>query len=147
MLKAPIPGQTTRERFITHQQNPVCSACHRMMDPVGFAFERYDGFGRHRDQENGKPIDTSGTILGAKEGDVMINGLAELSSYLAKSDVTRSCLVRYWSYFAYGVASWADDACTYQSVERDAAKGNFTLKSVLAAITTAPHFTRRVQDK
>jgi hypothetical protein len=149
MLKPPTSGQSTRDHFIQHSQNPVCNACHRMMDPIGFAFERYDGFGRHRDQENGKPIDSTGTLANADGNgtDVSFAGLADVGGYLAKSDGARSCLVRYWSYFAYGVATWADAACTYQSIEREAAKGNYSLRSVLAAMVTAPHFTRRVQDR
>jgi hypothetical protein len=147
MLKAPTPGQSTRERFVQHSMNPVCNACHRMMDPIGFAFEHYDGFGRRRDTDVGKPVDSTGTLIGAKEGDVTFDGIAQLSAYLAKSDATRSCMVRYWAYFAYGLASFAEDACTYQSIEREAAKGNYSLRSVLGAIVSAPHFTRRVQDR
>ena len=63
---------------------------------------------------------------------------------LAQSEEARTCLVRYWSYFAYGVASWPQDACTQQSLVAEASKGQFSLKSVLMAIIHSPHFTRRV---
>jgi hypothetical protein len=59
----------------------------------------------------------------------------------------KRCLVRYWSYFAYGNASWEQDACTYDAVEGEAAQNNFALKSVLTGIVHAPHFSRRAGDQ
>ena len=43
----------------------ACDACHKLMDPIGFAFEHYDGFGRHRDSENGVAIDATHWIQAA----------------------------------------------------------------------------------
>ena len=40
---------TMRERMELHRANPTCAACHRMMDPLGFALENFDGLGRWRD--------------------------------------------------------------------------------------------------
>jgi hypothetical protein len=73
------------------------------------------------------PIDSTGLLSGTAAG-------------------ARACLVRYWSYFAYGVASWPQDACTQASLQAEAARGNFSLKSVLMAIIHSPHFTRRVAN-
>ena len=33
--------------------------CHQYMDPIGFGFENYDGFGRYRTTENGMPSTTA----------------------------------------------------------------------------------------
>src|SRR5262249_60569576 len=59
----PPPGAvTTRQRYEAHSQNPFCNSCHSRIDPVGFAFEHFDAFGRKRDQENGVAIDAHGTL-------------------------------------------------------------------------------------
>src|SRR5687768_2953958 len=34
-----------RERLAEHRDNPACSGCHRLMDPVGFSLENYDAVG------------------------------------------------------------------------------------------------------
>jgi hypothetical protein len=52
-----------RERMEKHRANPTCAGCHRVMDPIGFALESYDGIGRWRKTEDGAPIDTSGTLF------------------------------------------------------------------------------------
>ena len=51
--KPPAPGLTTRERFAEHAMNP-CATCHRLTDPIGFAFENYDAIGAWRTTEQGK---------------------------------------------------------------------------------------------
>ena len=40
---------TMRQRMEQHRSNPTCAACHKMMDPLGFALENFDGLGRWRD--------------------------------------------------------------------------------------------------
>ena len=52
-----------RERMERHRSNPVCAGCHRVMDPIGFAMENFDGTGRWRAKEDGTPIDASGTLF------------------------------------------------------------------------------------
>jgi hypothetical protein len=144
MLKPAMASQTTRQRNQQHTENPACAGCHSVMDPIGFGFERYDGFGRRREVENGTPVDSSGVLTGTSTGEVRFDGVGELAAALAQSQEAKACMVRYWSYFAYGVASWPQDACTQQNLVAEAARSQFSLKSVLMAIIHSPHFTRRV---
>ncbi len=56
--------RSVRERLEQHRANPVCASCHRIMDPLGFALENFDGVGRWRDVgADGTPIDASGTLV------------------------------------------------------------------------------------
>jgi hypothetical protein len=143
-IKPPMAGQTTRQRYAQHSEDPACSGCHRLMDPIGFGFERYDGFGRRRDADNGGPVDTQGVLTATAAGDITFNGVGELETSLARSEEARACLARYWAYYAYGVASWPEDACTLATVVSEASQSQFSLRSVLMAIIHSPHFTRRV---
>jgi len=147
--------KTTRDQYLQGHAAPdhqPCYTCHKIMDPIGVAFESYDAFGRHRDTENGVTIDATGTIYAASatDGDVPINGLSgpgSLQAYLATSDEVKSCLVRYWSYYAFGTASWAQDTCTYDAIRADAATTSYSLKGILTAILHSPRFTKRVKDQ
>jgi hypothetical protein len=144
MLKPPAPNQTTRQRLQQHQDNPACSACHQTIDPIGVGFERYDGFGRRRTTDNGAPIDATGKLTGTAAGDLPFDGVDQLEPLLARSPEATACVVRYWSYFAYGVASWPQDACALSSLVDEAAQGQFSLRSILMAVIHSPHFTHRV---
>jgi hypothetical protein len=142
---------TTRQHFEMEHDQGVCSTCHQYMDPIGFGFENYDGFGRYRTTEAGQNIDHTGSLVDVNSaGSVAFSGLSgtgSLSAWLAQSDELKSCMVRYWSYVAYAASSWAQDACTYAAIRQEATTNNYSLKSVLMAIIHAPHFTRRVQDQ
>lgn len=150
-LAAPGSFTTNRERFQQHSNDAICATCHKQFDPVGFAFENFDGFGRYRAEEKDAqgvthPIDTSGTLSGMPEGDVPLTGAESLIDYLSTSDKVRACLVRYWSYYAHGRDNWTDKKCNDDSIRRESAQNGNTLKSVLMGILHAPSFTRRVQE-
>jgi hypothetical protein len=147
--------KTTREQYLNSHAAPdhqPCYGCHRAMDPIGVAFEHYDAFGNYRTDENGVTIDATGTIYSASkaDGDVPIDGLSGpqgLQTYLAQSDEVKSCLVRYWSYYAFGSAGWTEDACTYDAIRKEAASQSYSLKSVLMGIIKTKRFTSRVNDQ
>jgi hypothetical protein len=73
--------QTNRERLSMHLQSDMCASCHKLIDPIGFGFEKFDAIGarreklvltfrggrKDRDKEPVKaelPLDTSGEIAG-----------------------------------------------------------------------------------
>lgn len=86
--------KTVRERLTKHRNNPVCASCHRLMDPIGLAFEGFDAASRTRTMENGARIDTSGEFSGQK-----FETAAELAAILRDAPVVTSCVVdRAFSY-------------------------------------------------
>ncbi|MDX2019733.1 MAG: DUF1592 domain-containing protein [Deltaproteobacteria bacterium] len=89
----PRPGVTTRQRFAEHGANPGCRGCHEQLDPLGFAFEHYDGIGKRRDTDNGQAVDASGTVQLDGIDHAFANGV-ELSRLLGESSEVKDCLVR-----------------------------------------------------
>lgn len=146
-LDAPEGFRTNRERYTEHSSNDVCYTCHSKMDPIGFAFEHYDGFGRYRDQENGVAIDSSGELSDVAGGPIPLADVEDLSSYLATSEAVQSCLVRFWTYYAYGRDTWASKQCNHDAVRREAEASDYSLKAVLKGIIHAQHFSQRVQEQ
>jgi len=151
-LPPPAANQSTRALYEAHvnyaDTTRNCPGCHTFMDKIGFGFEHYDGVGKYRTMDNGPLVDSSGVVVSPPHGgDFSFDGVGQLATYLAGNDDVKHCLVRYWSYYAYGNASWAEDACTYAAVQGEAAQNDFALKSVLTGIIHAPHFTRRAGDQ
>jgi hypothetical protein len=89
---APV-ATTTRAYYETLTAGAACSGCHSQLNPVGFAFEGFDGLGRTRTEENGYPVDTSGTITAGDQAGP-VNGALELSARLGQSHDVRVCLAR-----------------------------------------------------
>jgi Protein of unknown function (DUF1592)/Protein of unknown function (DUF1588)/Protein of unknown function (DUF1585)/Protein of unknown function (DUF1587)/Protein of unknown function (DUF1595) len=62
---ATVKVLTMRQRMEEHRASPQCAVCHRMMDPIGFALENFDGLGKWRDtdgEEGTEQIDSSGVL-------------------------------------------------------------------------------------
>ena len=147
-LAQPMGFANNRERYKQHSEDQVCAACHRLMDPIGFALEHYDAFGRYRATEGNGPVDATGMIYGAPDGtDVPLDGAESLASYLTSNAAVSSCLVRYWSYYAHGRDNWAEKICNHDAIRREASADGYSLQSVLKGIVHAPNFTRRVKDQ
>ena len=55
-------ARSLRERLEAHRASPTCASCHRVMDPLGFALENFEGIGEYRVKEEGGAIDPSGQL-------------------------------------------------------------------------------------
>jgi len=108
--------KTVRDRLTAHRTNPTCAGCHRLMDPVGLAFENFDSSGGFRTTENGAPIDTSGEWNGVK-----FSGPVELTKALHDDPAVTACVARKVFAFASGTmpptntASWKDVQAKFAS--------------------------------
>jgi hypothetical protein len=144
-VPAPAPasaGGTTRTRFIAHDQNACAKGCHQSMDPIGFAFESYDGMGQYRTMDNGLPVDASGSILldGAAQS---FNDAIGLVGLLAKSSEVRSCFAGEWSRYALSRADTAADAPSLQSVTAAFGSDTATVQDLMTAVATMRSFRYR----
>jgi hypothetical protein len=134
-------GLTTRERFAEHAMNP-CASCHKLTDPIGFAFENYDPIGAWRTMEQGKKVDASGT-LNLTAGDLKFNTAVELVKGLAISSEVRDCVATQWlRYFSRRNES-AGDTASLQAAGEAFAKSSYDLRELLVALTKTRAFTHR----
>ena len=140
------PSLTTRERYTAHSSEEPCKSCHRLIDPIGFGFERFDGVGRGRETENGKPIDASGEIVGSAATNGAFEGTAGLAATLAQSPDSAACYSLQWLRFAYGVAEGPDTRCLAAEVARDFTEGGQRLDTFLLGLARTRHFVERAAD-
>ncbi|MDC0676744.1 DUF1592 domain-containing protein [Sorangium atrum] len=94
------PGQTNRQR-ITRLTSGCGGTCHnQLINPVGFAFEHFDGMGQYRDEENGGlPIDSSG-VYAFSEGTKSFGDAGELMHYMAEGEQAHLCYAKKLASFA-----------------------------------------------
>ena len=140
------PSLTTRERYAAHATMEPCASCHRLIDPIGFGFERFDGIGRERDAEAGQKIDTSGQILATPGSDGMFDGTVELATKLAASPDVHACFATQWMRFAYGIQEDAETACLVDELGQGFEKNGLKIEDLIVALTLAPRFAQRTVD-
>jgi hypothetical protein len=86
--------KTVRQRLTAHRNEPMCAGCHKIMDPIGLAFEDFDTASEYRTRENGAPIDVSGDLSGKS-----FDGVKQLAQILHDDPATTACLLnRVYSY-------------------------------------------------
>lgn len=90
---------TMRERLAIHREDPACSGCHNVIDPLGLPFEGFDWVGRARELENGAPVDVSGQLSVAGT-DVDVDGVFELGLALSQTEAVQRCLAQQTLRFA-----------------------------------------------
>jgi hypothetical protein len=135
-------GATTRQRFEMHKQ-PQCAGCHAMLDPAGFAFEAYDAVGAFRKTDQGKPVDTAGTLT-LPTGEVLnFKDAIDLTAQLAKMDQVRDCMSLQWTRYMLGRRE-VDGEAPSITVARDLwKKSNYDFRELLVGLTRTRSFTHR----
>ncbi|MEO8128824.1 MAG: DUF1592 domain-containing protein, partial [Bryobacteraceae bacterium] len=125
-----------RQRILNHRVNPACSACHNLMDPIGFALEHFDWTGRWRDKEfDGSSIDTTGSLPSGEKFD----GSAELRKVLLdrKDDFLRHLTGKVLGY-ALGRSLQDGDSCTVQhmadALRNDGYRARTLLREVVLSV-------------
>jgi hypothetical protein len=82
-------GETNRELILSITEG--CGDCHEsIINPIGFAFEDFDGMGRYRTTDNGEPVDTTGTYP-FQEGPRSFANSAELMDIAANGKQAHQC--------------------------------------------------------
>jgi hypothetical protein len=52
-----------RDVLKVHRENPLCNSCHNRMDPIGLAFENFNGVGMWRESERKQAIVSEGSLI------------------------------------------------------------------------------------
>ena len=138
----PVTAATsTRQRFLQHDQDPVCGACHKDIDPLGLGFENYDAIGQYRTQDGMGPVDASGAFTNVRpdlEGPFV--GAVAMASALAKSSEVSDCVSRQWFRFALGRVESFDDACTVSNLQTSFGASSGNVPQLLEAIAVSEAF-------
>ncbi|MEZ4473523.1 MAG: DUF1592 domain-containing protein [bacterium] len=130
------PRRSTRERYAQHADDPSCSGCHGLIDPIGFAFEHFDGIGRYRERDGEHAIDATGRIVGSRDSNGEFDGAGALARHLAASPEVARCHATQWLRMASG---GVEGACA------DALDGD-RLRGPLEGILARPTFGLRTGE-
>ncbi len=135
------PLLSLRERMEAHRSDPVCASCHRLMDPLGFALESFDGIGRWRaTNEAGTPIDASGELADGTP----VDGPVSLRNALLRrpenfvTTVTEKLMT-------YGLGRGVEyyDAPAVRRVVREAAVTGYSWSTLITGIVRSVPFQMR----
>lgn len=148
-------AKTIRQLLDSHRTDPNCSACHRNIDPYGFAFENFDPTGAWRDvyeiqspEDRGKPV-----TLSIEAGATFRNGQSyrDVTGYRAAllTPFNRDRFVRCFITKILTYANGAEPAKThYTEIEKilnQSAASDYRIADTVAAVLNSPLFRETIQ--
>ena len=131
-----------REQMEKHREDPACSACHALMDPIGFGLENFDADGSWRDTENGKPINSTGELLGGRK----FEGADELRRILVnehRPQLLRSVASKMLTYALGRGTDWFDRPAIDRIVRETEADHAGARSMIHAVVRSVPFQYRR----
>lgn len=170
-VDAAIPedhNKTLRQRLHDKTKAESCWKCHESMNPLGYAFEMYDDFGRFRLEEELEypehliteapddgpytrntyktvPLDTTGYLSGTGDSglDGEVTDALDLIDRLAKSDRVRQSIIRHAFRFFMGRNEMLSDSQTLIAADKAYLESGGSFNAVIVSLLTSDSFIYR----
>jgi hypothetical protein len=157
MFELPVlePGLTTRE---VYEKATACGkGCHdTLINPPGFAFELFDTLGQVRETDQGKPVDTTGTLL-MRVGytpeqkaenpttELSFDGAVDLVTKLADEPRVHECYARNWMNFVLARELDAVEKGAWEAL-RATSMSNDSARDLVISLVQLDTFRSRVSE-
>lgn len=156
---------TNRQRMAMHATNKMCAGCHSLIDPIGFAYEKFDAIGMHHDKaqllfmpvaknavaaRTSKPIDvyldvdTTGTITGLKNSH--FNNPRDIGEILAHTPECQQCVVKQVFRYMAGRMETPADLPVINRAFEDFRNSEFHFQEMLVSLAKAREFGPASKD-
>ena len=141
--------RNNRERLAAHTTDKACSSCHALIDPIGFAFEKFDAVGMYHEKpkllfypdehEAKKPkkevlldVDTAGSVAGIANSE--FTNARQLGNVLAGAEQCQECIVKQVFRYMSGRRENRSDAPLIRAALHDFQKSGFRFKQLLLSL-------------
>ena len=129
-----------RQQMAAHRDNPACSSCHTLMDPVGFALENFDAVGRWRTDDGALPVDAQGSFPDGTR----FEGAAGLQrAVLNRPELFAGAITEKLLTYALGRGPEPYDAPAVRKVIRTSQAQAYRFSSLIAGIVESTPFQMR----
>ncbi|MEO1529366.1 MAG: DUF1592 domain-containing protein [Planctomycetota bacterium] len=129
-----------REQLAKHRSDATCASCHDLIDPVGFALDRYDAVGRWREAIEGIPVDARGSL---PDGQIVDGVEALEDGILKRPELFVTSLVKKLMTYALGRPLTHADGPTVRAIVADAAREGYRFSDLVVGITRSTPFVMR----
>ena len=134
------PPKTFRDKLALHASDATCAACHKKVDPLGFALENYDAIGTWREQVGGKPVDNDATLPTGEK----FQGVDGLKKILhARHDQFAHNLVSQMFTYAMGRTVEYTDELALVEISEALKKDDYRFSTLIRGIVTSRPFQYR----
>jgi len=144
---AKSPKATLRMKLDAHKSDPNCAACHRKIDPLGFAFDAYDAIGRWRTEEvvrdgagDNPKVDASGEL---PDGRKFADAVEFKKLMVADIDKFQAAFLEKLATYALRRGMSLDDREGLAALARQGRAAGYKLGTIVEAMALSELFQKR----
>jgi hypothetical protein len=129
---------TMRQKMLDHRVRPDCVQCHRLMDPIGFALENFDGIGLWRSHDEGTLVDPKAQTFDSTQ----ITSPVDLRTWLTGKYDRQFVAVTTEKLLTYALGRGAEyrDMPLVRAIARDTVKNNGRFSSIVLGVVKSKPF-------
>jgi mono/diheme cytochrome c family protein len=138
-----VEAKTLREQVEMHRSQATCAGCHRVIDPPGFALERFNSVGQWREtDEKGRSIDSAGVLA---DGTKVDGPVAMRDAILKRPEAFATVITTRLMTYALGRGLEPSDMPIVRKIVKKAALDNYRFATIIAGIVESPLFQMRTR--
>ncbi len=144
---AKSPKATLRMKLDAHKSDPNCAACHRKIDPLGFAFDAYDAIGRWRTVEavrdgagDNPKVDASGEL---PDGRKYVDAAEFKKLLLGDVDKFGAAFLEKLATYALRRGMSVDDRAALAELAKRSKAAEYRLGAIVEALALSELFQKR----
>jgi hypothetical protein len=129
-----------RQRMTEHATSPSCAVCHKIMDPIGFALENFDGLGKWRElggDSGTEPIDSSGVL---PDGTAFDGPAGLRDALLKRRDLFVENFIERLLTYSLGRGVEEYDRPVIRKISRETAPDDYRWSSIILSIVKTKSF-------
>jgi hypothetical protein len=141
------PKATIRQKLEAHASVASCAACHRNIDPLGFAFDQYDAIGQWRTRERvefgrgeNPLVDPSGVM---PDGRSFADANHFKQLLLEDRDKFLRAFIEHLSTYALRRVLTVDDSDDIESIVAEAKKNQYGVRDIVRAVALSDLMRKR----
>ena len=129
---------TMRQKMLDHRVRADCVTCHKLMDPIGFALENFDGIALWRSHDEGQAVIAEDTTFDGTK----VNGPSELRNWIVSKYSHQFVTVATEKMLTYALGRGVEyqDMPLVRAISRDVAKNGTKLSALVLSIVKSKPF-------
>ena len=135
------PSLTMREKVVSMTKSQDCMGCHVTINPLGFSLEHYDGIGRWREQDRGKPVDSKADFHAEDGRTLPLAGARDVAEFAANTPSAHRTFIEslFHHLVKQPVRAYGDDEM--ENLRKAFEQGGYHIPNLIKqiAVTTVQH--------
>jgi hypothetical protein len=135
------PSLTMREKVTSMTKSQDCMGCHVTINPLGFSLEHYDGIGRWRQADRGKPINAKADFHAEDGRTLPLGGARDVAEFAANTPSAHRTFIEslFHHLVKQPVRAYGDDEM--ENLRKAFEQGGYQIPNLIKqiALTTVKH--------